>query len=365
MLKHTEIFAVCPPGLEDLASAEAVQHGFTVTGTVPGGVMIQGGWPEVWRANLRLRGAVRILLRVAEFRAMHVAQLDKRARRVDWAALLPSGAALRVDATCRQSRIYHAGAAASRVAGAVEAAGLRVTDDAPLRLLVRIDDDLCTISLDTTGAPLHQRGHKPQVGKAPIRETLAALFLRACDYTGDAPLIDPMCGSGTIPIEAAEIAAGLAPGRSRDFAFMDLPSFDPRAWQALQGAPAPAPLPPIYGYDRDQGAITRANANSTSAGFDGKINWACQPISALSPPDTPPGLILANPPYGARIGNKKALYALYGSFGTILKQRFSGWRVGIITSDASLAKTTGLPFDPPGPIVPNGGIKIRLWQALL
>ena len=154
---------------------------------------------------------------------------------------------LRIEATCHRSRIYHAGAARQRVATAIaETLGAPVPDDPPddaVTVRVRIDDDLCTISLDTSGAPLHRRGHKQAVGAAPMRETLAALFLRACGYTGAEPVLDPMCGSGTFVLEAAEIAAGLAPGRSRAFAFERLATFDPAAWSALKAAAAAAPDP--------------------------------------------------------------------------------------------------------------------------
>ncbi|MEM6375207.1 MAG: class I SAM-dependent RNA methyltransferase, partial [Pseudomonadota bacterium] len=221
------IFLSALPGLEDILAAEARERGFAEVRQISGGVTIAGGWHEVWRANLQLRCASRVLARIGSFRALHPAQLDKRARKFNWAAYLKPDQPLRIEATCRKSKIYHAGAAASRVERAItDSLGAPFQKEAGLRLLVRIEDDLCTFSLDTSGAPLHQRGHKQAIGKAPLRETMAASFLRAAGFRGNEPLIDPMCGSGTFILEGAEIALGLAPGRIRAFAFEALPSFD-------------------------------------------------------------------------------------------------------------------------------------------
>lgn len=360
-----EIFLAAPPGLEPVLADEARAAGFDAPTAVPGGVTTRGGWDEVWRANLTLRGAARVLVRIGGFPVFHLAQLDKRAHRFPWADTLRADVPIRVEAVCRKSKIYHAGAAAQRISTALaDTLGATVTDDAALRLLVRIEDNFCSFSLDTSGAPLHRRGIKEAVGKAPMRETLAALFLRQAGYDGTEPLLDPMCGSGTFPIEAAEIAGGLLPGRARSFAFEQLASFDPAAVAALRRAtPGRVPEARFYGHDRDQGAISGASANAARAGLDTAIRFACQPISALERPDGPPGLVMVNPPYGARIGNRKLLFALYATLGEVLRARFSGWRVGIVTSDAGLAKSTGLRFAPLGPSVPHGPLKITLWQT--
>jgi putative N6-adenine-specific DNA methylase len=329
-------------------------------------VTCTGGWPEVWRANLMLRGAGRVLARVARFRAMHLAQLDKRARKVDWAGLLRPDVPYRVEATCRKSRIYHAGAATERVETAIaDALGAKPTEKAGLTIRVRIEDDLCEISLDTSGEGLHKRGHKQAIGKAPMRETLAALFLRACGYDGSEPVLDPMCGSGTFVIEAAEMALGLAPGRARAFGFEDLASFDTVAWTALK-SDLPAPNPTdlrFYGFDRDAGAITNATANADRAGVAEVTSFTHQAVADLRPPDGPPGLVIVNPPYGARIGNRNLLFALHGSFGTVMKERFKGWRVAIVTSDKGLARATGLQFRNVSAPIPHGGLKVQLFQT--
>ncbi|MGX0875963.1 putative N6-adenine-specific DNA methylase [Roseovarius sp. MBR-154] len=360
-----EIFLAAPPGHETALAEEAREAGFGPVTVLPGGVSFMGIWPDVWRANLELRGAGRVLARIGSFRAFHLAQLDKRARKFDWAAHLRADVPVRVEVTCRKSKIYHAGAATQRIVGALtDVLGGEVREDAALRLMARIEDDLVTFSLDTSGEPLHRRGSKEAVGKAPMRETLAALFLRQCRYDGSEPVLDPMCGSGTFPIEAAEIATGLMPGRARRFAFEDLAGFDAQAWAAMRHGPAPRETPlRFYGCDRDAGAVRMASENAVRAGVGEITQFVCQPISALTRPEGPPGLVMINPPYGARIGNRKLLFGLYASLGEVLRREMRGWRVGLVTSDGGLAKSTGLPFLPAGPPVAHGGLKVTLWRT--
>lgn len=358
-----EIFVSTAPGLEPWLIAEAKAHGFAGLRPMAGGMAFDGDWADVWRANLTLRGASRVLVRMGSFRAMHLAQLDKRARKFTWADWIAPGTPVRIETTCRKSRIYHAGAATQRVATALqETLNAQITDTAALRLLVRIEDDLVSFSLDSSGSPLHKRGHKEAVGKAPMRETMAALFLRAAGYDGQMPVRDPMCGSGTFVIEAAEMAAGLLPGRSRNFAFEDLPSFDAARFDALQTPPRETDLR-FTGSDRDAGAIKMSQANAARAGVSALCDFTQAPVSDIVP-DGPPGLVICNPPYGARIGNKGALFALHKSLGDALRSRFAGWRVGIITSDAQLARATALPLDA-GPYVAHGGLKVRLYSGQL
>jgi len=359
------IFLATAPGLEAALEAEVAALGLGPARAVPGGVGITGGWPEVWRANLSVRGANRVLARIGEFRAMHLAQLDKRARKVDWAAVLRPDVPVRVEATCRRSKIYHERAASQRIARAItETLGAPEGDDGAIRVMARIEDDLVSLSVDTSGELLHRRGHKPATGKAPLRETLAALFLRQCGYDGTEPVLDPMCGAGTVPIEAAEIALGLAPGRDRRFAFENLATFDPSAWQAMRTQAAWHETGLRFtGLDRDAGAVRMAGENAARAGVGAVTAFACQPISALTRPAGPSGLVMVNPPYGARIGNRKRLFGLYGSLGEVLRREMRGWRVGLVTSDGGLAKATGLPFLPSGPPVAHGGLKVTLWRT--
>lgn len=360
-----ELFLVAVPGLEAALRDEAVRQGFRQPRLARGGVTVAGGWPEAWRANLVLRGASRVLVRLGAFRAVHLAQLDKRARRFPWGETLRADVAVRVEAACKASRIYHAGAAAQRIERAIaEELGAPIAAEAEIRILARIEDDLCTLSLDSSGEPLHRRGHKEAVAKAPLRETMAALFLRECGYAGNEPVVDPMCGSGTFVIEAAEIAAGLAPGRTRAFAFERLASFDAAAWARLRapdgGPPQAAPRVRFHGFDRDAGAIRMSRANAERAGVSAFAEFRQQPISELVPPEGPPGLVIVNPPYGGRVGERKTLYPLYAALGQTLLERFSGWRVGLVANDESLAHATHLPWARTGAPVDHGGIKIRL-----
>jgi putative N6-adenine-specific DNA methylase len=359
-----EIFLVATPGLEAPLCDEARAADFDAK-VVEGGVSFSGGWPEVWRANLELRGATRVLARIASFRAMHLAQLDKRSRKVAWGDVLAPGVPVSVEASCRKSKIYHAGAAAQRVATAIrEEFGAPIADGAEVRVMARIEDDLVTLSIDTTGESLHKRGHKEAVARAPMRETMAAMFLRQCGYRGDEPVLDPMCGSGTFVIEAAEIAAGLRPGRTRSFAFEQLGTFDATAWSAMRaGAAAQTTELRFFGSDRDAGAVRMAGENAARAGVTGMVRFEERAVEDLERPEGPPGLVIVNPPYGARIGHKGPLLLLHRRLGDALKQKFAGWRVGIITADAELAKATGLRFDKPAAPVLHGGIRVSLWQT--
>ena len=354
------LFFACAPGLEPELLIESRALGFAGATVVPGGVEAAGDWAEARRANLHLRTATRVLVRVAEFRALHLAQLDKRARKIDWAGFLRPDQPLRVEATCRKSRIYHAGAAAQRVERALtETLGAPLAKDAALVIKLRIDDDLCTISVDTTGEALHKRGHKQAVGKAPLRETVAAGFLMRLGFDGTQTIMDPMCGSGTIPIEAAEIAAGLAPGRSRGFAMDGL-----ALATTMPALPAARALTPhFHGSDRDQGVIGAARDNAQRAGLADACRFQRLALSDCPRPDGPAGIVLTNPPWGLRVGERKPLFALYGSFGQVMRERFAGWRVAVIAPDAGLVKATGLDLSPLGPSVDMGGVKLSLFAS--
>lgn len=360
-----EIFLVATPGLEAALAVEARACRFKGATVVPGGVTVKGGWPEVWRANLELRGTGRVIARIGEFRVEQLAQLDKLARKIAWRRVLRRDVPFRVEASCSKSRIYHSGAAEERVEKAIrEELGAAASPDALVCVRVRIDDNLCSIGVDTSGELLHKRGHKEAVNKAPMRETMASLFLRQCRYNGREPVLDPMCGSGTFVIEAAEIAAGLMPGRSRHFAFEQLATYDEAAWERLRAAAsAKTPAVRFYGSDRDAAAITMSRANAERAGVTEFTEFRQQTVSELVAPEGPSGLVIVNPPYGARIGDKKDLAPLYRALGQTLLTRFSGWRVGLITSEASLAKATGLPFEPPGAPVSHGGLRVMLFKT--
>jgi len=174
-----------------------------------------------------------------------------------------------------------------------------------------------------------------------MRETMAAMFLRQCGYRGTEPVLDPMCGSGTFVIEAAEIAAGLQPGRDRPFAFEQLAGFDADAWQSMrQGPPARTQEFGFFGSDADKGAIEMSRANAVRAGLSDMTSFSVADVGELKRPDGPPGLVICNPPYGIRLDDKRALGAVYARLGRTLRERFSGWRVGIVTSRAGASASS-------------------------
>ncbi|AVW90865.1 RNA methyltransferase [Celeribacter baekdonensis] len=369
-----EIFLTAPPGLEPMLMAEVQQAGFDAPVLSPGGVTIRGTWDDVWRANLCLRGVSKVLARIGEFRAFHLAQLDKRARKFPWGEILGQGVlteglSLKVEVTTnKKSKIYHAGAAVERFERAIaEEFGAKIAEgleDADLVIKARFDDNNIQLSVDTSGEGLHKRGHKQAMGKAPMRETMAALCLRACGYDGTEPVLDPMCGSGTFVIEAAEIARHMMAGRARRFAFENLATYDPARvqnikadWQNRESALQ------FYGSDRNVNVVRMANENAERAGVADMCTFLPVPVSEITRPEGATGLVIVNPPYGARIGKKKDLFALYSAFGEVMKDRFSGWRVGMITSDDQLAQATTLPWLPPLAPIAHGGLKVRLYQT--
>ena len=358
------LFLACPPGLEPILRTEARQLGWKKAKAVAGGVEFFGSWKDVWRANLELRGATRVLVRIGSFTAMHLSQLDKRARKFRWADFLRPDVPVRVEVVSRRSKIYHEGAAKQRIERAIaEELGAPIEAEAPVTLKVRIEANLVTLSIDSSGDSLHKRGHKEAVGKAPMRETLATLFLRSCGYDGTQPIYDPMCGSGTFVIEAAEMALGLQAGRARSFAFELLAPFDAEAFAELKSDKGGSSDLMFFGSDRNAGAIENAKANAERAGVAQNTRFLEAAISDIECPEGVPGIVMVNPPYGARIGEKKKLFGLYSALGQKLKSEFAGWRVGIVTSDADLARATGLPGLENGPPIPHGGLKVKLYQA--
>src|SRR5690349_18097856 len=233
-------FAVTAPGLEPLCAAEL--RGLEIRPTVDeGGVLWNGAIESIARANLWLRTASRVLVRVCEFRATAFYELELHAKRIAWDRFVAAGSSVEFRVTCRKSKLYHSDAVAQRFAQGVErrVPGARIAkakaaddddeaaDSSDHQLfVVRFLHDVCTVSVDSSGLLLHRRGYRQQIAKAPLRETLAAAALLGAGWSGDVPLVDPMCGSGTIPIEAARLARLIAPGRDRGFAFLRWPEFD-------------------------------------------------------------------------------------------------------------------------------------------
>jgi putative N6-adenine-specific DNA methylase len=321
-----------------------------------------------------------VVIRVAEFRATAFFELEKSAKRIPWAQFIAPGQTAEFRVTAKKSKLYHSDAIAERLQkalaserSAVEKTGVRLgrsaqshaTADNPQLFVVRVFRDVFTISIDSSGDLLHMRGYRQAVGKAPLRETLAAALLLAAEWDGSAPLLDPFCGSGTIPIEAALLARRIPPGFQRRFAFMAWPNFDPKMWRALlheskNAALASSPAM-ILGSDRDAGAIESSRANAERAGVLADIDFHARAISAIQPPDVL-GLVATNPPYGVRVGERTTVRNLYARFGQVLRARCAGWRVALYSPDPRLAAAMELPL---GELfrTTNGGIKVAALQV--
>lgn len=381
-MEPLEFFAVTAPGLAELAAAELEALG--IRGEVdPGGVSWRGSLRDLYRANLELRTASRVLVRVGEFRATSFWELERHARSLPWQRFVDPARDVSWRVTCRKSRLYHQGAVAQRFAEAVQrSVGARsgepsgaddeAEEDAGGQVLVvRFVRDRCTVSADSSGALLHRRGYRQAVGKAPLRETLAAAMLRASGWDGAAPLVDPMCGSGTIPIEAALIARRIPPGLARadrsprPFAFERWPEHDPRVWEGVVDesrdrilARSPAP---IQGFDRDAGAIDAAVSNARRAGVEADVHFARQPLSALRPP-APRGWLVTNPPYGRRVGHTPRLRDLYACLGNLYRDRFHGWHLCLLSAEPALTAQLGLEFEEKLRTT-NGGVEVRVLSS--
>jgi putative N6-adenine-specific DNA methylase len=240
-----------------------------------------------------------------------------------------------------------------------------VDDDGPEKgqlFVVRIFNDTCTISADSSGELLHRRGYRQAVAKAPLRETLAAAMIMGSEWDPATPLVDPMCGSGTIPIEAAMIARDMAPGLDRSFAFEQWPDHDSTAWDRLKDVARErvkaGTRAPIVASDRDPGAVTATRSNAERAGVSADIEIAERAISDVGYPDQD-GLVITNPPYGQRVGEPGALRNLYSQLGKIARGPAKGYRVALLSADRSLEAATRLDFTEIFRTT-NGGIPVRL-----
>jgi putative N6-adenine-specific DNA methylase len=372
-----QCFAVTPPGIAPLTAGELLALGVTAGAAEPGGVAFDATARQLYAANLELRTANRILVRLAEFPARAFYELERKAKRVPWGEVVAPNAKVRFRVTSRKSRLYHGDGVAERLVRAVEGqalAGPPTVDDEDdaedgsedtQLFVVRIVRDIVTISADSSGALLHRRGYRLASGKAPLRETLAAAMLLATGYDGSRPLVDPLCGSGTIPIEAALLARRIAPGLNRHFAFAQWTSFQPTLWgelralatsRILSGAPAP-----IHGSDRDQGAIASAIENAERAGVARDIRFESGAISAAQPVPGP-GFLITNPPYGVRVGESSDLRNLYAQLGNVARARFPSWEMGFLSADPALERQVDLPFVERWQSN-NGGIPVRLMTA--
>jgi len=359
-----DCYAIVPPGLEQLAAGELATLGLT-TELDTGGVAFRAGAPELYQANLHSRVATRILVRIAEFRATAFWELEKRARAIQWTDLVAPGRTVTFRITSKKSKLYHQDGIAERLASALvgAVAGASVSDaEGAQEFVVRVFRDVVTVSIDSSGALLHQRGYRLAAAKAPLRENLGAALILAARWDTSRPLLDPFAGSGTMPIEAALIARRIPSGWQRRFAFQEWPGFDERAWHAVRAEAESNILPraaaPIHGSDRDAGAIESATANALRAGVSADIEWRRAAVSEAAVPE-PAGWIVSNPPYGVRVSEGKQLRDLFARLGQLARERYRHWIIALLAADPRLIAATGLVLEE-ALRFRNGGIPVRL-----
>jgi putative N6-adenine-specific DNA methylase len=371
-----DIFAVTAPGLEPLCAAELRVLGIGAEAE-QGGAGWRGDLRSLYRANLELRTASRVIVRAGAFRARTFPELERRSAALPWQQFLRPGgnAALRV--TSRKSKLYHTGAIAERVARVLaHSAGIKagaaavddeeLPDDAQL-IVMRFMRDECVISIDSSGARLQQRGYRQAVARAPLRETLAAAMLQASSWGHDQPLLDPLCGSGTIAIEAALRARCIPPGMAspglepRTFAFQSWPGhnaelFDDIVAAARRGVRDRVGAP-IIASDRNAGAVAAATSNALRAGVADDISFHVRPLAAVTLPAAY-GHVVTNPPYGVRVGGDESLRPLYRELGGLLRKG-DRWQLTMLSADPHLDAATQLRMTELLR-TSNGGIAVRL-----
>lgn len=382
-------FVACAPGLEPYLIQELAELEVHAT-AVTGGAEAQTDLSGLYRVLLGSSLGLRVLLRIGEFPAAHFSQLERGLSALPLPELVTRGAALSFKVSTRKSRLYHSGAIAERAAaqlhkalGTQKAASVspaaradvicdtgQTAPTIPLQL--RLDRDTCTVSIDVVGGVLHKRGYRLATSKAPLREDIASGLLWVAGYRGRGAVVDPLCGSGTLVIEAANRALGLAPGRLRSFAIHALAIHDPglaqHAQLALQriraeAGPASRPghSPSCQGSDRDAGAVRASIQNAHRAGVDACATFTQAPISAVELPAHPEGgLLVTNPPYGLRIGDSRALRNLYAALGKLRHRAPPGYRIAFVTSSPPLAEATGLGLRS-ALMTDAGGVKVYFY----
>jgi putative N6-adenine-specific DNA methylase len=347
---------VTAPGLETVTAGEMRALGIAPTHEERGGLGVEGTAGDLYTLNLHLRTASRVLVRLAEFRATSFGELERRAAGVAWARVLAPGVRPTFQVTCRKSRLYHSGAVEERLArfahaseraGAGGIPGAGAPSAPEQRFVVRLVRDRLTVSADASGEHLHRRGYREATAKAPLRETLAAAALLASGWSPDEALVDPLCGSGTLAVEGALMARRIPPGWRRGFAFQQWPGFEADTWARLR-AEAEARMSlaahaPILASDRDAGAVRFAAENAARAGVADDVVFRRAALSDARPPEgwSGGGWLVANPPWGRRVGERGPLRDLYARLGQLARARFPGWGLAVLTATPELAGHVG------------------------
>jgi putative N6-adenine-specific DNA methylase len=388
-------FAPCPRGLEEALVDELKELGIAPAHATAGGVHFSATWHDTWRINLHSRIASRVLVRVVQGRYRSEDDIHKLAFAQDWTRWFDAAQTLRVDTTAgsgkNKSPLKSLEFVTLRVKDGIcdrfrEATGVRPSVDThtpDVRVFAYLDANTCTLYLDTSGEPLFKRGWRTEAGDAPLRENLAAGILRLACWTPGTALLDPMCGSGSFVVEAAQMALKIAPGETRFFGFERLKNFDSDAWERMRNASVSTPgeaelaaVALIHGSDVSGDAVAITRGNLERAGIPGDVAAAIAPkqIDARQvKPHAEHGIVIANPPYGERIAirgersergsqpDEDELTTFFSEFGNTLKQRFAGWTCHILTSDMNLQKKLRLSPDR-RVVLFNGAIECRLYR---
>ncbi len=370
----TRYFATCARGLEPILARELAGLGADGVSPGRGGVSFDGDAALVYRANLWLRTAVRVLRPVLEAEVRSTDELYDAVRSVDWSSFMTPDHTLAVDCNVRDSAITHSQYAARRVKDAVcdqfrELVGRRPSVDTErpgIGINLHVARNHAILSLDSSWDSLHKRGYRPIQTRAPLNEALAAGLLLHLGYDGSEPMYDPMCGSGTFAIEAAWMALDRPPGLTRKwFGFFGWLDFDKGLWSAIRDEARRAvrsALPcPVGGSDVRADAVEFAHGNARAAGVGNLLRFERLELKQSRPPAGPPGLVICNPPYGERLGEEKELEPLYRSLGEVVAANWPGWRLAVFTANDRLARKVKLRVRRSTPFF-NGSLTCKLWE---
>ena len=367
--------AVVPPGLEDAAATELTALGCQAVARLHRAVRFQTDLAGYYRLHLQARLPFRLLLELAQFPCRSKDELyDGVQRAVDWSRWLPPGATFRVDATGSAPGLNHSHYSALQVKNALvdlqrQQWGARSSvdlDNPDLSIHLHLGGGEAALSLDGSGGSLHRRGYRAAMGLAPLKENLAAGLIALTGWDGSVPLADPLCGSGTLLIEAACLALGRAPGLGRHFALERWPKFDSQLWQqerqaasdlARETLPSGEALAPIVGREQDPGVLDQAHSNAEAAGIASALELSLGDCRDFMPPPGP-GILVCNPPYGERIGEREGLDTLYADLGRMVKERCGGWSLWLLSGNPELTGALKMKASRRIPIS-NGGIDCR------
>ena len=347
-------FATVAHGLESIAAQELERLGAQGVSPEFTGVHFVGDKAMLYRVNLWARTIFKVLVPLREFSCPNSDTLYQEVQKISWDAYLHPHNTLAVNCTGGNQKLNHTHFTALQIKNAIvdqqrSKLGQRSSVDAEnpdVLINAHIDRDRCILSLDSSGTSLHRRGYRQAMGTAPLKETLAAALLHMAGWDSSLPLLDPLCGSGTLPLEGGLIALNIAPGLfRRKFGFESWLDFDEQLWQELlteaQNSELPNLKAPIFGSDRDPNVLLQARTNAKASGIEQQITFAQTELSELEAP-ADCGILICNPPYGERLGDVQELGALYKTLGDILKQRFKGWTAFVLTGNKDLAKSVGL-----------------------